>query len=292
MSLKNNCLLLLVLLSFDTLQAEPRIQDMSAGEASTALIVAAQKSWLVHTKELLKVSDIDVDITDQLGATPLIYASATALDSSLISTLIDAGADVNKADNSGRTPLIMACLSAIDSAPLNLKKLINAPNINFNHKDFRGKSALFYAAERSKKDRFLMLLNTLGVDINLANSDGNTPLMYVTQGSWLAGVHALLAQPDIQINTVNKKGEGVLFLAVDSLIFAENIAEYLALIRTLVRAGSQDIQGQAMAHAQKTNNLSEELRTQVIAALQNNSVLKQRSLRTSYRAKKVNAHPE
>ena len=105
----------------------------------------------------------------------------------LVSLLLRHGADVNSI-SSGETPL----LKAMDNSELPLavaKQLVSPDNINVS--GVKGDTALHLAASKHKWDLVPALVN-LGADINLCNSDSDTPLLIAAN------------QPGVPLNVVTE----------------------------------------------------------------------------------------
>src|SRR5690606_10363776 len=79
--------------------------------------------------------------------------------------------NVNIVDKKGRTPLHFACYEASLNSVKSLLKL----NIEINAIDNKGNSALHYACSK-KCPEIIKILTNAGADVNIENEDGETPL--------------------------------------------------------------------------------------------------------------------
>lgn len=102
-------------------------------------------------------------------------------------------------NNRGETALHMAVLQDNYEAVQNLSPLC-ASSINFT--DSQGRTALCCAAKYSTDERIVKcLLDVIGIDYNVPDNQGNTPLLYASSNSnrgiaWLLNNHANCANMD------------------------------------------------------------------------------------------------
>lgn len=78
-----------------------------------ALLRAAAAGNGDTVKTLLTASDIDVNVKDETGATPLILAARNGHDG-VVKTLLIARADINAKDNQGKTAMMYASTAGHD----------------------------------------------------------------------------------------------------------------------------------------------------------------------------------
>jgi ankyrin repeat protein len=120
---------------------------------------------------LESVSDIDLNITNNSGATPLICAISIR-SSECVKLLLDKGADIEYSCD-GYTPLMLAAQEGLFDIVQIL--INNKADINAKHPD-NGLSVLMAAA----RDGHLEIVNLLlanGVDVEAATTEGSTALM-------------------------------------------------------------------------------------------------------------------
>ena len=99
-----------------------------------------------------------------------ILTSARVGDPAAVRDMIARGADVNARDGGGRTPLTMACREGHAFTAAELLRLgadANAQNIS-------GWTSLMFAAHYGHVSAVRVLLSAPGVDVNLANENGDT----------------------------------------------------------------------------------------------------------------------
>ncbi len=190
----------------ELIQAKPKKSVISE-----ALISAATNNHPDVVGELI-TAGANVNHFDKYKRTALILAAREGC-LSIVKVLIKAGANVNHGDKDGGTALVLAAESgypavvrelikakskqnAIDEALLRLiacesdrkteawkksraeavQDLLKA-KANVNHADKNGNTALMFAAKNHDLDAVQLLLKTRGIDVNRANNDGNTALI-------------------------------------------------------------------------------------------------------------------
>ena len=219
----------------------------AAAEQTQQKLIEAVKSNDVSTIQTLLNAGVNVNFTDKSGWTPLDWsAKKSHIDS--MKLLIAAGADVNKKTNLGSTPLHQAAANNfIEGAEL---LLANGADINAANKYGQtpvdvaraGKcknklkivhqkqtaqkalaergigvdeydEALVKAAQTGDSD-VLRLLIDAEVNVNKADSDGDTPLGWAAMKGHLECVKLLLATEVINIDSLNKQGLSALYFSI------------------------------------------------------------------------------
>ena len=117
-------------------------------------------------------SGYDLNIQNNYGYTPLIYATAHNK-IKIVELLLSAGADINKQNNSGNTALIWA---ASRNNNIEIVKLLLNAGADINKQDNDGYTALICAALYNNTETAKLLLNS-GADIDKQNNNGNTALI-------------------------------------------------------------------------------------------------------------------
>jgi hypothetical protein len=92
-------------------EAEAHIKD---SDGYTPLHRAAIAGDLAEVQKWVAVKGVDINARDNIGRTPLYWASANGHES-VVRLLLDKGADVNTCDNDGRTPVYEASSNGHES---------------------------------------------------------------------------------------------------------------------------------------------------------------------------------
>lgn len=171
--------------------------DFSDADGVPHLIKAVQSESITTCRLLLHSPTINVNVTNEDGATPL----SIALDQIAVNDVADDDGDSDRQS--------MAML------------LASHPNIDPNHVDRDGHSLLTRAIRRGNTNACqCLMLAWPALRINDPDVKGNTPLMTAYQSarqdsssSDLDIIQLLLSQPDIEINHQNKDGATALIIA-------------------------------------------------------------------------------
>ncbi len=237
------------------------INQASGINEMTALCVAAVwghsnvvRALLAH-KNSAGEKDIAVNQHSKDGKTPLYFAAYSGHSEVMSILLEEKGIDMNQCDNDGITPLLIAAsFGRIDAVNL----LLQYDNIDLNKGDNEENcSPLYMAAFKGhinvviallqhpnievNEETMEMIINLIEkkdlhpdvyhVNVNHADSEGNTLLHIAAQKGYLDIVNALLKHKDIEVNKVNNKNVTPLCLAaafghteiVDALLQHRNV---------------------------------------------------------------------
>lgn len=126
--------------------------------------------------------DLDLEVHNESGWTPLMFAAASGHTDSM-RLLLDAGAKVSARDRVGMTPLLYAALEGHQPA---VQQLLER-GASLQEHSVHGWNTLLLAASH-RHTRLVQYLLQLGVDVNGANADGETPLIVAA-----ANGHSVLA---------------------------------------------------------------------------------------------------
>ncbi len=140
----------------------------------TPLHYAAMNGKFRLIKDLLKFTDIDVNIYDSLGNTPLHYLSAIADSESINNFIYDYGAKPNCANlYNGELPIHIAA----NRGNLNVVKLLKYIS-PINAKDGNGHTPLHKAVLNDKPDIIKYLLIQPNIDATICDNWGKTAAYY------------------------------------------------------------------------------------------------------------------
>ncbi|KAH6664762.1 hypothetical protein F5X68DRAFT_143794, partial [Plectosphaerella plurivora] len=155
-------------------------------DGQTALAFASEGGHEACARLLLnrgaKIEDADFEW-------PPLYLAAAEGFESMTRVLLNAGANINVQARNGETPLMGACRHGFEAVVL---LLLNAA-ANKEIRDNRGRTALFYAAgcsadaadeaSLSAYRNIVDLFIKWGAQVDVADKDGNTPLMFM-EANW------------------------------------------------------------------------------------------------------------
>lgn len=153
-------------------------------------LIAAAAAGNAEAVSYLIANGADVTAKDDLGKTALLHAVSYD-DPKLIANLINLdNAAVNLPDNSGNTPLIYAAQRGQDA---NIKVLLaNDANVSYRN-PATGLCALSAAAAEGRDSTIRLLVKTGHADVNLSDLSGRTPIFYAVEQDQPAALRALIA---------------------------------------------------------------------------------------------------
>ena len=196
----------------------------------TALIYAANVDNPQLIANLIKLDKTAVNLPDNSGNTPLIYAAQKGLDDNL-KVLLSNGADVNYRNPATGLSAISAAAAEGNSSAIRL--LVRTGKADVNIADLSGRTPIFYAVEQNQEDALRTLL-LLGADPNAQDNQGGTALMRASAKGRQNCVDVLLRQKNIKVNTKDFQDRTALTYSV--------YADELGPAQALVKAGA-DING-------------------------------------------------
>ena len=164
-------------------------------------------------KLLLSAQDIDVNAKNKAEKTPLMLA----VEGDIIKALLDAGVKVNAVDSKGDTALHLACYYGNTER---VELLLSAQDIDFNVQNNAGKTPLMLASEIS----IIKALLTAGAKVNAVDSNGDTALHRACDDGEREKVELLLSAQGIDFNVQNNAGKTPLMLAYNLDIFKDLLA--------------------------------------------------------------------
>ena len=173
----------------------------------TALICAAANNDH-KSAELLIKAGAEVNVKDNLGWSPLMYATDVKYGVKMVSFLLDNGADPNVRNKGGDTPLITAVAANIIASV----KLLIEKGADIHATDAKGRSALIIAVVNGNAEIVSFLLSK-GAKLESVDQEGKTPLMWAATKGNLEIVKLLLAK-GADITKTSKEGKTALNYAM------------------------------------------------------------------------------
>jgi ankyrin repeat protein len=181
-------------------------------EGRTPLMTVAWYGTVEAAKILIN-NGAKINDRDDKGRTPLMYAAANDQNNDILNLLINNGGDIEARDNSGWTPLMYAVRNEI---PRNVMLLLDR-GADHDVKDRDNNNLVHIAVANNGKDTYQTVdyLMSYGVDVNVCNADGDTPLIIAVRNDNEKIVSCLLenkAKPNIG----NGKGEFPIIYAINN----------------------------------------------------------------------------
>lgn len=213
----------------------------------TALLYAVGYDNPKLIASLIKQDNKAVNLPDNSGNTPLIYAAQKGLDGN-IKQLLANGANTNYRNPA--TGLSALAAAAAEGHSSTLRLLVRTGKADVNLPDLSGRAPIFYAMERNQEDALRTLL-TLGANPNVQDNVGVTPLMRAAAKNQKTIVQILLKQKGTNVETQDLQGRTALIYSV----YAAETAPAQALLKAGANLNAQDAAGNtALLTAIKAKN--------------------------------------
>lgn len=202
-------------------------KDQTTG--NTPLHYAIEYNYELLLAELLKQTDIEVNLSNNRGETALHRAVQLGRQSMVTKLLAHATLTPNLKDGDSKAALFYTLddeLTAIATL------LLEHSSIDPNTKNAAQDTVLLAAVKGQKTAIFDLLLAHDNINIDLTNSNGTTALLAAVARQHLAFVKALLAK-NADVNTRNNNGESALLLATTN--------DYTAILDLLLAHDTIDV---------------------------------------------------
>lgn len=185
--------------------------EVKDADGRTPLSHAAELGARDLIPVLTDLPGVDINARDKEGGTPLAWAAAAG-QLHVVRCMKDLdGAMINSQDNRGRTPLAWAVLSR---DLLVVRDLATISGIQVNLQDSDGRTPLSLAAESGEPHIVNCLLGVGDIIADLSDMNGRTPLSWaVTRSSNWDTVQTLLAEEGVNVNLQDYYGHSPLFWA-------------------------------------------------------------------------------
>lgn len=203
----------------------------------------AVRYGMVDIAKLLLASGAKVDALDAVGKSPFLLIIPVASQEAMYTALLSFNADVTQKDMYGDTVLHVATMAGVSPAVLQLLVKSGAP---VNERNKKGVTPLSLAIEKKNIEHVVFYAQN-GADINAEDMDGNTPLGYALESPTIDMLKNLVTTKNVlskdsagntplhtailkdsafqyiqylvdsgaDVNARNKRGDSVLFLAVN-----------------------------------------------------------------------------
>jgi ankyrin repeat protein len=200
--------------------------DLKDSGGRTPLSWAAENGHEAVARLLLEYK-AEIDMQDEDGGTPLWWASRGGHEAT-VKLLLEYKAKINIKDEYGRTPLLWAAYE--DEAVV---KLLLENKAEINTQDEDGRTPLSLAAENGHEAVVKLLVETGNIDVDSKDSEGWTPLFWAAAKGHEAVVKLLVETGNIDVDSKDRWDQTPLSLA------SENGHE--AVVKLLVETGNIDV---------------------------------------------------
>ena len=174
---------------------------LKTNDGRNCLHIAAQQGHLNLCKKLIDKHNIDVNMGDNNGLTPL-HWSAVNGSYELVKYFVGTGIDIHFKTNDGRNCLHIAA----QQGHLNLcHELIDQHNFDVNIDDNDGFTALHWSAVNGSYELVKYFVGT-GIDIHLKTNDGRNCLHIAAQVEHLNLCHELIDKHKFDVNMGDSRG--------------------------------------------------------------------------------------
>lgn len=154
----------------------------------TPMHLAVRKNSETLVRLLLEYG-ADINIVDDYNQTP-IFDAVMENNKKMIEYLFESGANINHKNNEGRTPLMVSAFKKErQEAMLGLLK----SGAKVDEKDNAGKTAFMHTINNNNGAMMDILLKAK-TDFNLADVNGNTPIMYCAKRGNREGLRVLISR--------------------------------------------------------------------------------------------------
>ncbi len=144
------------------------------GQQSVELRVIVRTGSPEEVQKALETG-MQVDIRDDIGRTPLMWAAFSNENPEVLKMLLDAGARVDARDEAGRTPLMRA---ASHNENPEIARVLLAAGANVHARDERGRTALMRGAQWNRNPEVIKVLLEAGADKKARCYYGKTAFEY------------------------------------------------------------------------------------------------------------------
>jgi len=180
--------------------------NMPQNEGATPLCVAASQGHEEVIRLLLADPRVQVNVSmETTGGSPLFYACQHGFVGMVARMLRDPRIDINLVTKNGVAPLFIACDFG---SPRIVEMLLDDPKIDLSDQGRRHDVPLLYAAcEKGRTEVVELLLADPRIDVAMKRADGLTPLWIASQNGHLEAVRRLLAS-DRDLDPLAKRSDG------------------------------------------------------------------------------------
>ena len=183
------------------------VNDVS-NNGMTPLFCAAKDNSNVEVLKKLIASGADINHKDK-GGWSLLHCAAINEHIEVLEYVLSLGFDVNDVSNNGMTPLFCA---AKDNSNVEVLKKLIASGADIKYKDKYDKT-LLHCAALNEHVEILEYVLTLGLDVNVVDNDGWSPLFFAAHSNCNTEILKKLKETGADIHHKLKDKRNILHLA-------------------------------------------------------------------------------
>ncbi|XP_002737915.1 fibronectin type 3 and ankyrin repeat domains protein 1-like [Saccoglossus kowalevskii] len=185
----------------------------------------AYQEDLVKVRHILDSGEVQVDVPDKYGLSPLMSAAQKGY-LNIVELLIEYGADVNFQNDSGKNALMLSCFAG----HIEVVKLLKSHGAQWDVRDKGGSTPMHWAVDSANTQLLRwIILDGCPVDIRDRNS-GWSPLMRACTLGGNTEVAKTLINAGANVNTKDNDGKTPLMIAA--------LNGHLSLVELLIQKGA------------------------------------------------------
>jgi hypothetical protein len=191
-------------IAFDMIR---RLEEVNRGSRHFGLtpLMAAARYGHIEAMEALMSAGAHMEVTDDEGATALMYACLGSSESA-VQLLVTRGANIHARDVHGYTPLFLG------ARDVGIVRILLTAGADVNAVDSDGDGPLMMAVGHSGAP--IPELLAAGANVNQANRDGETPLFQAIQDKDERAAQMILDTGRVDLSVRTKTGRGLVAAAV------------------------------------------------------------------------------
>ena len=208
--------------------------------SSHLIFKAIDDNNLIELEKLLRLKNINVNVTNDSGETPLHIASKKG-DLEIVKFLVEKGADVNVKGSGDRTPL----MSSSEDGHLEIVKFLVNEGADVNAKDDGGYTALMLCILGTTKLKIVEFLVEKGADVNAKDHDDEeATALHIASFYGMADIVKFLVSKGADVNATNSSGQTARMIANERREGGGYLTEsYLEIEQFLIVAEKQAKRG-------------------------------------------------
>ncbi|KAI9667662.1 MAG: hypothetical protein M1821_000479 [Bathelium mastoideum] len=208
--------------------------NLKGEDSQTSLHLAVRNGHEAVVRHLIRHKDISINSEDEAGCTPLFFAAGSGCRAVLQLLVEHENVDINARNRryADLTPLHVAALGGIPSEmtdPLAIPSLMGAEDheavvrllvgrkhVDINSKDQRGRTPLWWAAEKDHVAVVQLLINHENINVDSKDEEGRTPLWIAAANGRSHVVQLLVEHGNVDVRSKDRLGRTPRRIAVQN----------------------------------------------------------------------------